>query len=842
MGTHSSELEELLAHGSWVRALARSLVRDAASADDLVQQACVAALERPPQGHSAPRRWFAAVLRNLARRDRRAEERRTARERFAAARGPETPADDLGETLELSKQLADAVGRLEEPYRSAIFRRYYEGLAPARIAELDGLPLKTVKTRLARGLEQLRERLDSEHRGDRGTWVSACAPLLRGSTTPLALGGLVMNVKLACAIAGLLLVGAWVVLRVGQPELPRPSAALEHGPARDPVALEAPQPATESTPEEARRSAAPGRESGPVPVAGVAAPGREIPGRVVDPMGLGVGDVRLLFATPAEAQAARRSGTSTVTCATSGSDGRFTIQPPAHGCVLLGERVGFVTLLGADVWSAGLQKELLLVVAPAIDVAGVVVDEKGQPIAGADVRISGGERVRRELGLASDSAVDVPWIARSDEHGQFTFERAPGAASADLTAFHPRYTSASIAMPELPRSDLRIVLAARASTVIAGEVVEPNGSPVEDALVGMGQMATRTDRNGRFELELGGEMISIGGGSFDSTRSKYLGAVKLGRLPARMEEPPTGWPGFVTLVIGGEPLTLRGKVLDPQGKALAGIAVRATNEHRFGTVLSKIGNTAWARSFESLVRGGEEFESSVRSDGQGEFELRGLLDEEYVLLAFEPRTMCLAQSEPVHAGRRDVELRFTPPAGVEHVAGRVLSMRGEPLAGASVFPGRPGIGDEAQPIFGTRQVTDAEGRFDFGEIAIDGLELQLTGEGLQNVLNWKPPAGARLSELELRTSRRCHLQVDLGDRKDLADTLVVLDEHGAELELWIHMGNMGMCGMWQPIRDGKSDVVAVPENAAAVVLKKNGVEVQRRPVALRPGALETLRF
>jgi hypothetical protein len=630
-------------------------------------------------------------------------------------------------------------------------------------------------------------------------------------------------------------------MHASQPELPLRSAAIEREAARDPVALETPVQATESTPEEVRKSAAPRPDPSSVPAASVTAPVRELPGRVVDPSGVGVAHVQLFCVAPAQASAARRSGPHS-TCATSGPDGRFTMPAPAHGCVLLGERAGFVTLLGADVWSAGLQKELLLVVAPGIDVAGVVVDEKGQPIAGADVRISGGERVRRELGLASDTAVDVPWIAHSDEHGRFAFEAAPGAASADLTAFHPRYSSASIAMPELPRSDLRIVLAARESTVVAGEVVEPNGSPVEDALVGMGQMATRTDRNGRFELELRDERISNGGGVFDSTLSKYLGAVKPGRLPARMEEPPTGWPGFVTLVIGGEPLTIRGKVLDPQGKALAGIAVRATNEHHFGTVLTKVGNTAWARSFESLVRGSEDFESSVRSDSQGEFELRGLLDEEYVLLAFEPKTMCLALSEPVHAGRREVELRFEPPAGVEHVAGHVLSMHGEPLAGVSVFPGRPGIGAEAQPIFGTRQVTDEDGHFDFGEIAIEGLELQLTGEDLQTVVNWKPPAGARLSELELRTSRRCHLQVDLGDRKDLADTFVVLDEHGQELELWIHMGNMGMCGKWQLIRDGKSDVVAVPENAAMVVLKKDGVEVQRRPVVLKPGALETLRF
>ncbi len=217
------ELEELLAHGPWVRALARSLVRDPARAEDLVQQAWVRALERPPGQQGSLRRWFAAVLRNLARQEHRSAVRRAAREQFAGARGPGAPADELNATLELSQLLAKAVAALEEPYRSAIFRRYYEGLAPRHIAELEGVPLKTLKTRLARGLEKLRERLDREHEGDRGAWVAACLPLVRMPKSALLLGGIVMNIKLACVAAGILLVGAWAVLHgrgAGLPDLP----------------------------------------------------------------------------------------------------------------------------------------------------------------------------------------------------------------------------------------------------------------------------------------------------------------------------------------------------------------------------------------------------------------------------------------------------------------------------------------------------------------------------------------------------------------------------------------------------------------------------------------------
>ncbi len=257
--------------------------------------------------------------------------------------------------------------------------------------------------------------------------------------------------------------------------------------------------------------------------------------------------------------------------------------------MLLGERSGFVTVLASDIWSGDLQKELLLVMAPSIDIAGVVVDEQDRPIPATELRVSG-EGVRRGLGLASDTAVDIPWTVRSDEQGHFSIESVPGVASVELAAFHPRFKCGSLPLPEHSRSDLRVVLGARESTVLAGKVVDRSGLPVAQALVAMGQEATRTDAEGQFELELKDEMISFNGVSSRPTLSEFLSAVQPGRLTARMQKPTTGWPGFVTLVIGDEPLSIRGRVLDHHGAALAGVEVRATNEHPFGKVVSGVGN------------------------------------------------------------------------------------------------------------------------------------------------------------------------------------------------------------------------------------------------------------
>jgi RNA polymerase sigma factor (sigma-70 family) len=202
------ELEELLAGARWVRGLARGLVRDAASADDVSQDAWVAALTRPAQARE-PRAWLAGVVRHLSRREARSQERRRARE-LATARPERVPsAAELVERSELQERLSSAVRALEEPYRSTVLLHYAEGLTLEQIASLQGVPSSTVRTRLARALERLRARLDREH-GGRATWLAALAPLTGVREAPLApaaagatLWSLAMGTKTALGIAAL---------------------------------------------------------------------------------------------------------------------------------------------------------------------------------------------------------------------------------------------------------------------------------------------------------------------------------------------------------------------------------------------------------------------------------------------------------------------------------------------------------------------------------------------------------------------------------------------------------------------------------------------------------------
>jgi len=157
---------EMAAHVHWVRRVARALVRGD-GADDVEQETWLSALRHPQRHDGDRRRWLSAVARNVVRKLARGTSRREAHEsraaQEAARTGGEAPASDLlVARAQVQQRVAAAVLELAEPYRSTLLARYFEELPPAAIAAKLGAPVETVKTRLKRGLEQLRERLGKE--------------------------------------------------------------------------------------------------------------------------------------------------------------------------------------------------------------------------------------------------------------------------------------------------------------------------------------------------------------------------------------------------------------------------------------------------------------------------------------------------------------------------------------------------------------------------------------------------------------------------------------------------------------------------------------------------------
>lgn len=248
--------DELCTHVARLRALAGRLLADSGRADDVVQDALVAAIERPPRGGVAMGPWLVGVVRNLVRRQHRSSSRRASHEAAAGSRAATPTPDDLAARTEALRDLADAVHRLEPMYRDVVVLHFFDGVRTSAIAAQLGVPVETVRTRLKRALALLRDRLDARHGGDGRAWCAALAPLLArgtgaGSATLLK-GGLAMTARTKIAVAALLVVcvtASVVALSSRSPPPPVTTAAV--APTRAPVAVVESRPAPTPAPEPA---------------------------------------------------------------------------------------------------------------------------------------------------------------------------------------------------------------------------------------------------------------------------------------------------------------------------------------------------------------------------------------------------------------------------------------------------------------------------------------------------------------------------------------------------------------------------------------------------------------
>ncbi|WP_420131196.1 sigma-70 family RNA polymerase sigma factor [Rhodopseudomonas sp.] len=140
-----------------LRRYARALARDTDIADDLVQDTLVRALrsEKLFLGGDL-RSWLYTILTNLNRNRRRTLARRPTlmplTDTSADASGTEAEGDDI----------ARALATLVEEQRAALLLVVLEGLSYREVAEIQGVPIGTVMSRLARARAHIRASLDGE--------------------------------------------------------------------------------------------------------------------------------------------------------------------------------------------------------------------------------------------------------------------------------------------------------------------------------------------------------------------------------------------------------------------------------------------------------------------------------------------------------------------------------------------------------------------------------------------------------------------------------------------------------------------------------------------------------
>ncbi len=214
----------LASHTGFLKNLARSLLGDEQAAEDVVQDAFVVAIEKPPRPGNL-RAWLASVVRHLSLSRRRTAKRRNARERAGAQNDGLPPVDEVVSRMELQRRVVSAVLALDEPYRSVIAHRFLYEKSLAEIARESKTPTATVRTRLRRGLDKLRARLDADADGHRAAWsVGLLALLAQDAAPPVAIGAVVTATVISAAAVLLGLLAWWQ----------RPSATFPTRPAVPP--------------------------------------------------------------------------------------------------------------------------------------------------------------------------------------------------------------------------------------------------------------------------------------------------------------------------------------------------------------------------------------------------------------------------------------------------------------------------------------------------------------------------------------------------------------------------------------------------------------------------------
>lgn len=426
--------EDLLAHAGWVRALSRLLVADPHAAADLEQDAWLAALEHPPLAGDGLRAWWVRVLKNRAIDTRRSRSRRMEHESGALPPRDEHTPLETSAALDAQRRLVAAIDALEEPLRSTVVRRYVQGLAATRIAELDGVPESTVRTRLQRALEKLRSELDERTPGGRAAWTALLLPFAVADAAPAGVG---LTIVIAAGLVAAVGAAGWMLLtRDGGPvQGSRSQVAAVQGGKEDAGLAE---PAVG-----AERASAVVAEAPLQPAAVASEPVARFEARFVDAQGRALRAVELVCVD--------RSSLGEIPFgdaprATSGSDGRVALELHAsdrstrrvRNAAADPARITFQLQAGGPSTRSralsaagrlGVTQDLGdVILAPGTRVTGRVVDEDGAPLARAAVELVAPDLSPDEFEAAlggafwrKQQAARVP----SDDRGVFVFEGAP---------------------------------------------------------------------------------------------------------------------------------------------------------------------------------------------------------------------------------------------------------------------------------------------------------------------------------------------------------------------------------------------------------------------------------
>lgn len=655
----SVSLDDLLAHRAWMLRLAHALVRDPHTAEDLAQEAWVAAMRSPPSDPAAVRGWFRRVLTRLAMNRRRGEGRREARERASAASSNSTKPDDAVAAMEAHQRVVQAVLALPSPARETVVLRYFEDLSPSEIATRTGIPASTVRSRLQRALEVLRERLDEGDTDGRRPWRAALfitplpsvaehvRPIGRRLAAAGVLGAMLMNTKILATVVVVALVAVLWPLVDFEETVPERTTAVET------AATNGADPRRSRTRERvARKDAEDEASRAPSaahvveePSAGNGAdqdlPGYPVEITVIGADGTPAGAARVTFSDPHDGMdeeieeveegvadvEPRRSpsddevATSVHSTLTTTTEGRLRIRHDRPSLRIWAEWKGATGVSERLELKSGETRRVTIQLVAAHAVSGTISAANGTPLQSArvDVTVPG---VYGPISVAR---------ARTDELGAYRIHsvgRESLAKGATLVVEAPGHVTARIPLPRTDLTELSEDVVLAIETTVSGRVVGADGEPLKGVRVGVLRHGRNglTDESGRFRLtglpagpqellvrsHLHAEQVVDAGEDEGGTRE--VGDIVLrgggtitGRVVDAAGEPVTRGTAYLTL-LDDQDAILRSVVLDDEG----GFELSAVGPAAYRVVLAVPGTDgSWTAARYVLrhgVRAGEELE------------------------------------------------------------------------------------------------------------------------------------------------------------------------------------------------------------------------------------------
>ena len=815
---------ELVGHANALRRLARDLVRDPHLAEDVVQDALCTAIAKPPRTLSVLPSWLKKVVARRASDLRRGEARRRAREGSSPGGGADARTD---EQLELQQRVLAAVQALPEPYRTTVWQRYYDDRSPREIAALLGEPVKTVKTRLHRGLAKLRELLDTGH-GSRRAWATLLAPFAMPATTLPGIVAMSATSRLAVAAAVVLLSASlWWVTDTGSPS---PALPPEPG-AITAVAANTEDPA----PGDVRREPADLEGSGAA--AAAAAP---VQFQLhIDPMPpLSIGGVVIdLDARPVPGVEVAWNDAPFTPRIVTATDGTFRGERPRIMGRVGVVKEGLVPVLEPTLFDGThAYDDLTIVVAPSVRLAGIVVDTAGAPIWSAQLSVSIGMPLRTRIPRVLDRCVEAKFETMTPDDGTFTILAAPCVATARLVIRAPGHRTLEVPVDEARHQDRFVMERVVAGDVLDGVVVDQDGAIVAQAVLVLHDHSVVTRPDGTFRIEL----WRIG--DLPKGTLPVLEVASSHHLPGKARpladdwRKRGAWPVPLRVQLGGAVQTIRGRVVRADGTPFAQPWVSFVPPEPeqirptvFDSLSSRMAVAAPA--------------ADAPNPENGEFETARVAPGRYPLRVFHPTTLEVFVTEPLATGPAPVEIRMPAAATWPPLRGVVVDRRGDPVPGADwLFERDDPTPGATEPFTGPWQHATPAGAIEHPPVSRAVRTLCVKAAGMAEWVRVDLASLPRVDDCRIVVPIGCQARIELGPNWPNVDRAQLLDGAGALSPVVFTNGNTATGTRRIALKEGRSQTFQALDDVTTLVLWRGEQEVARFPVVLRPGELNVLQY